>query len=439
LSLAVATCGGDPPAPTEAEAGWGQAQAIGPPAWTYGARVAVTPAASGEAMAVWVQLEGPAPTLWASRFEGGRGWAAPQSLGTPGSTGYDVAADASGTFLVAWVQAVEGRVTVFARRFEPAAGWTPAQPLRSGDSRPIDLLASRPALACAPDGRAVVAWRQVTPRDVEIRAARFAPGAGWQDPELVASTTGNASPADVTLDAGGTALATWLELEDGVTRVRVSRSGSAGWTAGESIDSRPASGDMSHAPLVTATPGGDGFVVYPGSAAFRTNREDLWAARYESGRGWQPPVQIASGLPGAAVQPALAADGRGNAHVVWLDGSLSGVWSNHYTAGAGWGAPRRLDGGSAQVLTPAVAAGPGGEAFAVWAQAPAGGPTYRVWSARFSAAAGWASAVVINADQHAQAPDVGVDGRGNAVAVWAQGPYQQEAAWANRFLAAPGP
>jgi hypothetical protein len=436
LVATLAGCGSEAPNDPDDPAGWSAPQVLASPAAARATRVAVSP--SGEATAVWIQPGSPAAVLSASRFEPARGWGAPQPIATPGNVAFDVAGDASGNVLVAWVQAADGLVTVFARRFAPATGWGPAQSLRAGGAQPFDLLASRPSLASAPDGRAVVAWRQIAGGEVEIRAARFTPGAGWQVPVLVAATSGNASPVAVGIDPGGNALAAWLALDGGVTRVRVSRSApAAAWTPAETIDSRTAAGDMSQAPLVAVTPAGDAFVLYPGSSVFRSNREEVWATRFEVARGWQPPVQIASGQPGGVAHPAVAADGQGGAVAVWVDGNLTDVWANRYEPGAGWRGLARLDSGNGQPFVPAVAAGRDGAAFVVWVQGGAAGPPHRVWSNRFLPSTGWTNASILNTDEHADAPDVGVDDRGNAVAVWVQGVFQQEAPWTSRFLTAP--
>jgi len=134
--------------------------------------------------------------------------------------------------------------------------------------------------------------------------------------------------------------------------------------------------------------------------------------------------------------PQVAADANGNATVVWaqFDGTRNNIWSNRYTASVGWGAAELMeldDAGDA--LDPQVAVDANGNAMAVWHQSD--GTRNNIWSNRYTAGAGWGAAELIETDNadHAVDPQVAVDPSGRATAVWQQSDGIRNNIQSNRF------
>jgi hypothetical protein len=102
--------------------------------------------------------------------------------------------------------------------------------------------------------------------------------------------------------------------------------------------------------------------------------------------------------------------------------------------------------GGPGVRAPALAALPKvavhaitGDAIAVWILRT--GTIDSVWASRFHRVSGtWAGAVLLETDDrgHASQPEVAIDARGDAVAVWRQHDGTNYDIWANRFLASSG-
>lgn len=142
-----------------------------------------------------------------------------------------------------------------------------------------------------------------------------------------------------------------------------------------------------------------------------------------------------------AASPRVAVDAAGNTVVVWLqsDGSRNNVWANRYVPGSGWGTAELVettDNGS--VWSVRVAMGADGRAFVVWEQQD--GTRWDVWTNRYEVGSGWATAVLLEADDtgDAQSPSVAVDGAGNAIAAWQQSDGTRVNIVANRYVQGTG-
>lgn len=118
--------------------------------------------------------------------------------------------------------------------------------------------------------------------------------------------------------------------------------------------------------------------------------------------------------------PVVAADGAGDAYALWMQTSSS----NFLAAGSSWSvvahrwrADAALSPQGAEF--PQVAANQRGSAVAVWQQLVAAAGWVVEGSYRQSLATPWQRArIVERASGQAETPVVGIDGRGNAVAVW---------------------
>jgi predicted enzyme related to lactoylglutathione lyase len=154
----------------------------------------------------------------------------------------------------------------------------------------------------------------------------------------------------------------------------------------------------------------------------------------QDNRRWRGPTVIETDDAGDAQYPQVAMDPMGNAIAVWYqsDGTRDNIWANRFD-GSGWGSAQLIetdDAGDAQY--PQVAVDPRGNAIAVWLQWD--GTRFNNWANRFDGSA-WGSAQLIETDDTGRTwePQVAMDPVGNAIAVWHQWDGTRDNIWANRF------
>ena len=148
------------------------------------------------------------------------------------------------------------------------------------------------------------------------------------------------------------------------------------------------------------------------------------AAQRPAGGRWRAPVRL-SATAGMAYAAQIAVDGRGNAVAVWLRSSGSSgrsfVESATRPAGGSWQAPTQVSQVGSGESEPHVGIDGQGNAVAVWQRTDAGGTV--VQSAFRSASGGrWGAPVDIGrlsaASKNLAVPRVAVNARGDAAAVW---------------------
>jgi hypothetical protein len=167
----------------------------------------------------------------------------------------------------------------------------------------------------------------------------------------------------------------------------------------------------------------------------------IWANRYTRTGLWGQPELISSG--DTATAPQVAADDAGNGFAVWAQSEASvttNIWTNRYVVDQGWGTPELLQ--NVEVTPariPSIAADPEGNAIAIWAQQEVDASASEVvWARRFEPDTGWGVAESIEEMPGGLVPGrtaLGMDQNGNAIAVWARGPFLL---WANRYTAGLG-
>lgn len=164
----------------------------------------------------------------------------------------------------------------------------------------------------------------------------------------------------------------------------------------------------------------------------------IYANRFVRGTGWETETLIETGA-GEAGAPQVAMDGNGNAVALWhrRDGGVFNIYANRYVPGEGWGTETLIDTAEGDAYLPQVAMDDGGNAVVVWQQRD--GTIWSIYANRYVPGAGWGTATLIEAGEgDAYSPRVGMDGGGNAIAVWWQ---RDGAAWnvfANRYVPGTG-
>lgn len=175
----------------------------------------------------------------------------------------------------------------------------------------------------------------------------------------------------------------------------------------------------------------------------------IWASHYTRVDLWEEPEPIDDGIEPPS-NPRLAVDDAGNGFAVWEQqaaAALTNIWTNRYAVDQGWGTPALLQ--SVEITNargPSVAAGPAGDATAVWIQQEMDSPNQVVWASRYEPGSGWGPAEPIDGSPTPSAGTrtrVGMDDEGNAIAIWARltvpsAGGRGEVLWANRYVAGVG-
>ena len=248
--------------------------------------------------------------------------------------------------------------------------------------------ASTPRVVVDAAGRALAVWQQITPSGQDVWASRYLPASGWSAPTLLDNSNGGVRELQITMHrTSGRAMVAWQQITS-------------------------ASG------------------------------YDLWARPFDPGTGWGTAATVEN-APGALGYSSIGMDADGNAMAVWsqLDGRFS-VWANRFLRQGGWGTASLIETNDAVGATdgdPQVAVAPNGDAVAVWKQST--GSAAHLWSNRFSAASGWASASPVVQDagstQFIGGFDLALDAAGNGLLVWGQldvvAGGNESSVWARRF------
>ena len=370
--------------------------------------------ANGDALAVWVQ-DGDATAaqrldVWASRSSAGV-WGAPTLIETD-DTGNAyaprIAFDASGNALAVWQQNVGGNVSIWANRFA-SGSWGTASLIG------INGVSSQPPrLAIDSLGNALVVWLQVD-SSYHIWANRYTAGTGWGTPAAIESNVASAANTPtVAFDASGNAIAVWSQTTGTAGDVWANRyTAGTGWGTATRIE--PAAGNAFGAQVAFGA-GGSAMATWA-----RTDGAvySAWASRYAAGV-WEAPTLLEVSDTGSAGAPQLAFDSNGNGLAVWSqsNGAINNIWANRYTAGAGWGSAGLLETDNGSFADdPQLGIDGSGNALAIWKQ-------YRpIAYNRYVFGAGWGAPAKVDANLDNQVtinPSLAVDSSGNAVAVWIQ-------------------
>lgn len=191
-------------------------------------------------------------------------------------------------------------------------------------------------------------------------------------------------------------------------------------------------------PRVTTNGIGDVIAVWQQSDG---SRDNVWANRYMfATKSWGVAQLIETDNAGGAFLPRAGMDTGGNTVAVWqqFDGTHMNIVANRYAAAAqAWGTAQAVENNPGFADAPQIAMSGVGNAIVVWRQFD--GAQNSVWANRYVAATNlWDPAQLIETDNTggASAPQIAVDGSGNAIVVWQQSDGVRTNIWANRYMAA---
>ena len=400
---------------------------------------------SGAAVAVWVQWEG---GVWANEYMPDDGWGTARRIeGTAGmyTLEPDVAIDRDGRAMAVWKMG-GAAPRVMASRFTPESGWDTATPIES-TAAPDDV--HEPSVAVDGDGNAVAVWRR-SGASPAVAAAHYDEATGWGDPTRI-DTDQPGVPREargVALDPNGNAIAIWIREEQEESAVLANRyTPNEGWAAPQAIgDPTPT---RIHGAELAVDGAGNAIAVWDQNRELAGDQGSvIMANRYTPTGGWEGALRL-DDQAHFAVEPRVAMNDAGTAFTVWVragrdDDELSGVWSRRFAPSSGWESdPVPVLQASARVVVegqPQVAVDPRGAALAVWH----GYGQYEghIWSSHYDSDTGWDDAVVLSYRRISDRKglhEVGIDDEGRGTAVWFQAGPGDYLAMANHYDAATPP
>jgi hypothetical protein len=341
-----------------------------------------------------------------------------------------VAFDTDGHAMAIWRDSDLGRHAIKSLRYIPGAGWDPF--MSQATLVPIGFI-GWPKFAFDGAGGAMAVWGVHDAANDNLHATRYIAGAGWESNGGGVIQYGDSTSPELAVDPAGNAMVVWNQYDGTRHDVRARRyTAGVGWGTAHliEIDNQTADGR----PQVEADANGNFIAVWIQTDGVRNN---VWANRYVAGTGWSGRTLIETDN-GNAISIVIDVHESGEAIAIWEqnDGVRDNLWASRYVAG-NWTATL-IETGDGNVQWPQVAYGANGDAIAVWTQTNQGAAS--VYANRYVAGSGWSGATLIETDDagNANAPKVAVDRHGHAIVVWNQHDGTGYNFVLNRFVAGRG-
>ncbi len=298
--------------------------------------------------------------------------------------------------------------------YRPAGGpWE-----RPRDLSRLSLLAAAPQVVFDGLGDAIAVWQASDGAHQTVQTAtRLATNGRWSAPRELSAPGGDSLAPQVAVDASGNALAIWTRSAPPVWTVQVAyRPARGSWQPAVTIAK---TGTAVASPQVAFDPQGNALALWAELAG--TNWEITTAFR-AAGGGWSLPQGLAEAGENPSVEVEVGVDGRGDATVVWegVDGTHPVIQTSSSTATQQiWSDIEDLSVVDGQSVSPQLAVDARGDAAVVWTHADGGTWTVQVALRRGGGA--WGKPRNLTPPgRKAVAPDVALDARGDALAVWTE-------------------
>lgn len=299
------------------------------------------------------------------------------------------------------------------------AEWTIPVDL-AGWATPVDLSApgqnaSIPKVATDPIGNAVAVWGRFNGSNLIIQAASLPFGANWSEPTNLSLIGRSATAPQVAIDPTGNAVAIWTRNDGANSIIQAStQTFGGGWSTPVSL-SNP--GQNATNPQVVIDQSGNAVAIWERFNGFYSM---IQSATLPHNGSWSAPTDI-SLIGQDAFLPHLSVNLSGNLLAVWkrFDGSQYIIESAALPYGGNWSAPVALSLPGQNADKPQVSLDSKGEAIAVWIRF--NGTTNTIQASRSLFGGSWTTPSNLSpADVNATNPRVGMalGGDANAVILW---------------------
>jgi uncharacterized protein YbdZ (MbtH family) len=377
---------------------------------------------AGNAIMVWIQSDGRYPSVWARRYEVGKGWGTSTLVETNPGAAFDpqIGIDRLGNVIVVWYQWDGNHYNIWGNRYQVGSGWDTPVLI---ETNPVDAV--RPKMATDGNSTAIVAWVQ----DDGLWTNHYAVDTGWQAPTLIQE--GTIDQPQVVVNETGNGIVVWIQLDEEYNSIYArSFFKDSGWGETTLIESNIGNAE---APAVSMNSEGNIIVVWTQQDG---QYPSVWANRYNLTAGWEIATQLAT----EASHPHVVMDPDGNGMVVWTHRKgecsrdtrvctgIPSIWARRYDKVIGWEAATQL---ATKAYDPQIAMDKPGNAIAVW------GEKGYIWANYYEAGRGWGTVMRIssyaNIIEHNM---VAINEEGNVIVTWDQFAEGTRHVWANRFKVA---
>jgi hypothetical protein len=345
------------------------------------------------------------------------GWGEPEIICSviQGNANYpQISMIGSGEAICVWAQYDSFRPNIWANRFVPGYGWGIPDLIEFDNGAGAGL----PCVSMNETGNAVAVWVQNDGSYNSVWSNRYVQGEGWGEAEMIETSDGNAMSPRVSTDRSGNAVAVWYQHDGSWNNVWANRyTHGIGWGTALLLENMNV-GNAMGAQVATDRYGNAIAVWMQNDGA----DNDIFCSRYTTGASWGPAQMIDRSDEGSSDSPRIAMSPSGSAVAIWSrsDGARWNIWSSKYQMGD-WGTPELIEtDNSGDANNPEISMNDRGDAIAVWDQTD--GMRSNIWSNTFSFGGGWDIAQMVEqiVEGHMFFPEVSIDANGNAVAVWVQ-------------------
>ena len=368
----------------------------------------------GNTIVAWAQAKGSTWTIDAAERPPGGPWGAPVALSQAATHVASPQIAVGGDFVVTVWDRYDGKnlIVQASSRDARTHAWTAPASLSLGGRD-----AQSPVVAVNARGDAVAVWASVSLSGWTIQSSYRPAGGAWQTAAPIQGPLVGTAEPEVVIDPDGRAVAVWAATAGNGWRVyAATRERDGGWSRGVAISGPDTSGSIE--PQLALEGTNDVLAVWSRTI---TDGPVIQASTLNAVRdAWSPEVQPFV-VPHDALAPSLAVDKRGDGVVLWTSSDQSGlsVMASYRRAGRPWGAATAVSGTASGALSPQVALDARGNAVAVWTQSVNG--FSRVQAASYTVASGWsASRVLSKVGGDALTPDVALDADGDGAVAWAR-------------------
>lgn len=406
LALIPATGSGAPQGPWQLPAS--DLSATGQDA--RGVDIAVAP--DGTSTAVWRRFDGLKDIVQASTRPPGGLFGEPVDLSATGQDASDpkIAVAPDGTATVVWSRSNGANTIVQVATRPPGGSFGP----------PIDL--SEPGgdalsaeIAAASDGTVGVVWRRKFPSNFIVQAAIRPPGGEFSNPDsLSGGGSQSGTGAQIAFAPDGTATVIWSKSNGSNEIVQATTRPSGGSFLTPVNLSEP--GQSALEPQIGTAPDGTATVVW---YRFDGGNNIVQAATRPPGSSFGPPVDI-SELGENSDAPQIAIGPDGEATVIWEFSCCPDqiIHASIRPSGGQFGPPLDLSGNGGEDNSAKIAYSPDGTVTVVWSRNPTGLPSF-VQAATRPPGATFGEPVDLSASgQDAGLPQIAAGPDGQATAVW---------------------
>ena len=400
---------------------------------------------SGKAIAIWQQSDGNVTSIWTILFDG-TNWGTPEKIDGDdnGDTYYpQIAFDGDGNAIAVWKHFDGTQSSIWTKRFD-GTNWRDSERFE-GDytSYASYFYSSKPQIAVADDGSAIVVWSAKDGYFSSIWVNRF-DGINWGVSEIIAdgynsvlygTQSTSLSDPQIAVADDGSAIVVWQKtsfLTSSSSSIRAKHFDGTNWGTTTTV-----AGDTSMSPNIASDGTGN-------AIAFWVKYGDdsgTWTSRFD-GTDWGTPEKINDYHYGFR---DIILNGAGKAIAIWAqaDDDLTSIWSIFFD-GTNWGTPEKIGGdfpsGSNDIEFPPngvynlkIDFDDTGKGIAVWWQHDF--PLSIIWSIFFNGTS-WSIPEKISYDAYYlkdSEPQIAFDGFGNATAVWTQSDGKVASIWSNRL------